>query len=138
MEGSVLVARIKRAAECLVAIRSQLTFYEENIRQKRQPSFIGLPVFSPLLLICTEIGGTVRLCGNQGNKSTRRAVCSEQETSETQNDAGTRHDVVLGARTQPHVQVWIARQEITYFSTKANETKQPVIQPPAVIEDAAV
>ena len=58
--------------------------------------------------------------------------------SVAQDDAAARYDVVLGAGIQRDVQAWIAREEITYLSSQANETKQPKIQSTAVIEDAAV
>src|SRR5579859_5369965 len=60
------------------------------------------------------------------------------KASVAQNDAAARHDVVLGDGIQRDVQAWIAREEITYLSSQANETKQPKIQSTAVIEDAAV
>jgi len=61
-----------------------------------------------------------------------------KKPSEVHSNAATRHDVVLSARTQQDIQVWIAREEIAYLSPQANEAKQLAIQAAAVIEDAPV
>ena len=46
----------------MVAIRSQLTFYEESIRQKRQPPSVS-PGVSPLVGVAVERVDRMEVCG---------------------------------------------------------------------------
>ena len=47
----------------MVAIRSQLTFYEESIRQKRQPRPRFHPAFSPLVGFAVKGVERMEVCG---------------------------------------------------------------------------
>ena len=63
--------------------------------------------------LSTAISPSLRICADRCGKT----------ALEIQNDPATRDDVVLCARAQRGVQVRIAREEITYLSPQANETK---------------
>ena len=58
--------------------------------------------------------------------------------SESDDDSHAAYEVVLRARGQREVQVWIAGYEIANFSPQAEETKQRVIQAAAKIKNASI
>jgi hypothetical protein len=58
----------------MVAIRSQLTFYEESIRQKRQPPPSLSPGVSPLVGVAFERLDRMEVCGRADETQDRAQV----------------------------------------------------------------